>query len=175
MLTCMHACMHACTLFFMHAHLHFRTHARSQTRTHARKDARTHVISPSSLPHKKNQKRMNISGFRKNRSNIRKSATFPLMRPIKTKWADHGKTGKVVAMDSLKFNPGRPCRTLLRPAGGPPLKRPYSPQGRWPAAVFYPFEHPTPYAYVNRLSYTERRLRCASKRGEQVSRGSSLT
>jgi hypothetical protein len=31
-----------------------------------------------------------------------------------------------VAMDSLKFHPALKCRTLLRPAGGPPLKRPYS-------------------------------------------------
>jgi hypothetical protein len=30
-----------------------------------------------------------------------------------------------VAMDSLKFHPGPPCPTLLRPAGGPPLKRPH--------------------------------------------------
>jgi hypothetical protein len=29
-----------------------------------------------------------------------------------------------VAMDSLKFYPGPICPTLLRPAGGPPLKRP---------------------------------------------------
>jgi hypothetical protein len=28
-------------------------------------------------------------------------------------------------MASLKFHPGPPCPTLLRPAGGPPLKRPY--------------------------------------------------
>jgi hypothetical protein len=30
-----------------------------------------------------------------------------------------------VAMDSLKFHPGPPCPTLLCPAGGPSLKRPY--------------------------------------------------
>jgi hypothetical protein len=30
-----------------------------------------------------------------------------------------------VAMDSLKFHPSPPCPTLLSPAGGPPLKRPY--------------------------------------------------
>jgi hypothetical protein len=28
-------------------------------------------------------------------------------------------------MDSLKFHPGLPCPTLLRPAGGPPPKQPY--------------------------------------------------
>jgi hypothetical protein len=28
-------------------------------------------------------------------------------------------------MDSLKFHPGPPCLTLISPAGGPPLKRPY--------------------------------------------------
>jgi hypothetical protein len=27
-----------------------------------------------------------------------------------------------VAMDSLKFHPGPPCPTLLRPAGGPPAR-----------------------------------------------------
>jgi hypothetical protein len=31
-----------------------------------------------------------------------------------------------VAMDSLKFFSDLPCPTLLRPAGGPPLKRPYT-------------------------------------------------
>jgi hypothetical protein len=31
-----------------------------------------------------------------------------------------------VAMDSLKFHLGLLCPTLLHPAGGPPLKRPYS-------------------------------------------------
>jgi hypothetical protein len=30
-----------------------------------------------------------------------------------------------VDMDSLEFHPGPPCPTLLRPASGPPLKRPY--------------------------------------------------
>jgi hypothetical protein len=30
-----------------------------------------------------------------------------------------------VAIDSLKFRPGLPCPTLLRPLDGPPLKRPY--------------------------------------------------
>jgi hypothetical protein len=44
-----------------------------------------------------------------------------------------------VAMDSLKFHPGLPCPTLLRLAGG------------LPAAVFYPFGHPTPYAYVHEV------------------------
>jgi hypothetical protein len=29
-------------------------------------------------------------------------------------------------MDCLKFYPGLACPTLLLPAGGPPLKRPYS-------------------------------------------------
>jgi hypothetical protein len=53
-----------------------------------------------------------------------------------------------VAMDSLKFHPGPPCPTPLRPAGGPSLKRPYSRfrggllAGR--TAVFYPFGHLTP-------------------------------
>jgi hypothetical protein len=29
-----------------------------------------------------------------------------------------------LTMDSLKFHPGPPCPTLLRPPGGPPLRRP---------------------------------------------------
>jgi hypothetical protein len=57
-----------------------------------------------------------------------------------------------VTMDSLKFHPGPPCSTLLRPTGGPPLK---------PAALFYPFRHPTPYAYV---VMWEARLGCACRR-----------
>jgi hypothetical protein len=47
-----------------------------------------------------------------------------------------------VATDSLKFYLGLLCPTVLRP---PRVARP---QGEWPAAVFYPFEHPTLYAYV---------------------------
>jgi hypothetical protein len=56
-----------------------------------------------------------------------------------------------VALDSLKFHPGLPCPTLLRPAGGPPLKRPHGhfsgspPTRRVPAAFFYPFGHRSPY------------------------------
>jgi hypothetical protein len=66
-----------------------------------------------------------------------------------------------VAMHTLKFHPGPPCPTLLRPMGGLPLKQAYGcfrghltvlgmahMQGEWPAAVFYPFRHPTPYAYA---------------------------
>jgi hypothetical protein len=50
-----------------------------------------------------------------------------------------------VAMDSLKFHLGPPCPTLLRPAGRPPLKRPYGCfKGR---AVLYPLKHPLPYVY----------------------------
>jgi hypothetical protein len=45
-----------------------------------------------------------------------------------------------VAMDSLKFHQSPPCLTLLRPTGGPPV----SGAG---GKVFYPFGHPTPYAY----------------------------
>jgi hypothetical protein len=55
-------------------------------------------------------------------------------------------------MDSLKFHPDLPCPTLLRPAGGPPPKLPYShfgcclpAGGGQPAAVFYPLGYPTPY------------------------------
>jgi hypothetical protein len=36
----------------------------------------------------------------------------------------HGRMARV-AMDSLKFHPGPLCPTLLRLAGGSPLKRPY--------------------------------------------------
>jgi hypothetical protein len=53
-----------------------------------------------------------------------------------------------VAMDSLKFHPGLPCPTLLRPRAGHPwnsLTAVYGvarPQGGLPAAVFFPFGHP---------------------------------
>jgi hypothetical protein len=43
-----------------------------------------------------------------------------------------------VAMDSPMFYPGPPCNTLLRPA-----------------ALFYPFGHPTPYAYRYNCLKTE--------------------
>jgi hypothetical protein len=39
-----------------------------------------------------------------------------------------------VTMESLKFHPGLPCPTLLRPVDGPHLKRPYS-HFRRPAAL----------------------------------------
>jgi hypothetical protein len=58
-----------------------------------------------------------------------------------------------VAMDSLKlkFHLGLPCPTFLHPVGGLPLKQPYCHlQSRRPAAVFYPYGHPTPYAYVEK-------------------------
>jgi hypothetical protein len=45
-------------------------------------------------------------------------------------------------MDSLKFHLGPPCPTLLRPA-----------------AVFYPFNHPIPYAYTNKATGNETTLR----------------
>jgi hypothetical protein len=64
-------------------------------------------------------------------------------------------------MDTLKFHSGPQYpKALLRPKRGPLLKRPYGllrvgppaglarPQGGLPAAVFYPFELPTPHAYV---------------------------
>jgi hypothetical protein len=37
----------------------------------------------------------------------------------------HGRMGRGVAMESLKFHLGPPCPTLLCPAGGTPLKQPY--------------------------------------------------
>jgi hypothetical protein len=48
-----------------------------------------------------------------------------------------------VAPNSLKFHPDPPCLTLLRPVGGPPLKRPVS--------VFSLLGHPTPYAYARKV------------------------
>jgi hypothetical protein len=51
-----------------------------------------------------------------------------------------------VAMDFLKFHPGPPCPTLLLPTFVSGVACPQS--GR-PAAIFYPFEHHTPYTYVN--------------------------
>jgi hypothetical protein len=67
--------------------------------------------------------------------------------------ANHERMARV-GMDSLKFHPDPPCPTLLRPAGrtNPEMAVRGSPpgvahlQGRQPAAVFYPFGHPTPYA-----------------------------
>jgi hypothetical protein len=41
-----------------------------------------------------------------------------------------GPYGKGVSTDSLEFNAGPPCPTLIRPAGGPPPKRPF---WGWPA------------------------------------------
>jgi hypothetical protein len=38
---------------------------------------------------------------------------------------DHERMARV-AMESLKFHMGPSCPTLLHPAGGPPLKRPFS-------------------------------------------------
>jgi hypothetical protein len=61
-----------------------------------------------------------------------------------------------MTMDSLKFHLGLPCPTLLRLTGGPPLKRPYSLfRGRPPAAVFYPFGHPRPYAFEEEIMSTK--------------------
>jgi hypothetical protein len=46
-----------------------------------------------------------------------------------------------VAMDSLKYPSGLPCPTLLCPAGGTPLKRPFQGVARPQVG------HPKPYAY----------------------------
>jgi hypothetical protein len=48
-------------------------------------------------------------------------------------------------MNSLKFHLGPPCSIFLHPVGGEPRFRSV-PSAGW-AAVFYPFGHPTPYAY----------------------------
>jgi hypothetical protein len=51
-----------------------------------------------------------------------------------------------VVMDSLRFHLGLPCSTFLRPAGGPPLKRPYGLMAV-SAMIFYPLGRPMPYTY----------------------------
>jgi hypothetical protein len=78
---------------------------------------------------------------------------------------------QVVVMDLLKFHLGLPCPTLLRPAGGQSTKWPYGCfrggppagvarlHGKRPAAVFYPFGHPTPYAYVSKDSRVDLNFR----------------
>jgi hypothetical protein len=59
-----------------------------------------------------------------------------------TPQADYIGVWQGVAMDFLKFHPGPPYPTLLRSAGGPPLKGLTAiygvarPQGEWPVAVF---------------------------------------
>jgi hypothetical protein len=60
---------------------------------------------------------------------------------------------KGVPMDSLNFHPGPLCLTLLHPArGDTPVMAlvisgvVHQQDGR-PAPIFYPFGHPTPYAY----------------------------
>jgi hypothetical protein len=59
-----------------------------------------------------------------------------------------------VAMNSLKFYPSPPCPTLLHPAGPRAFSGVAFPQGGWLSAMFYPFGHPTPYAYYTQSQYT---------------------
>jgi hypothetical protein len=79
--------------------------------------------------------------------------TFRLQKAMFTIGAVSIGVWQGVAMNSLKFHLGPPCPTLLCPAGGSPLKWPYGrfrggpPEDGRPVAVFYPFGHPTPYAY----------------------------
>jgi hypothetical protein len=47
-----------------------------------------------------------------------------------------------VYMDSVKFHSGPPCLTRLHHAAVSGVARP---QGKQPAAVFYPLGYPTPY------------------------------
>jgi hypothetical protein len=75
-----------------------------------------------------------------------------------------------VAFDSLKFQPGLPCPTLQRLAGGPPLKRPYgyfrggsltgqvtcgrlipllTPDGVHPCRAVHPCRTPMPYTHAH--------------------------
>jgi hypothetical protein len=56
-----------------------------------------------------------------------------------------------VAMDSFKFHLGPPCPTLLHYKAVSGVAHP---QGRQPAAVFYPFGHPTPYVYAKGLWFS---------------------
>jgi hypothetical protein len=62
-----------------------------------------------------------------------------------------------VVMNSLKFHPGPPCPTLLRPAGGPLLKRPFGRFRGRPLAGRAAFGHLQPpsathsYAFVRSL------------------------
>jgi hypothetical protein len=51
--------------------------------------------------------------------------------------------GQRVAREFRKFHLGPPCPTVLRPVSGVAHL-----QGGWPAAVFHPFGHPTPYTAV---------------------------
>jgi hypothetical protein len=59
-----------------------------------------------------------------------------------------------MATDSLKLNLGPPCLTLLHPAGGSPLKRPYNhfrggpPAGPAAFGHLLTFGHPKTYADV---------------------------
>jgi hypothetical protein len=58
-----------------------------------------------------------------------------------------------VAMDCLKFHLGPPCLpfyALMNINSLTAVSRVARPQGRQLAAVFYPFGHPTPYAYVQK-------------------------
>jgi hypothetical protein len=63
-----------------------------------------------------------------------------------------------VAMDSLKFHLALPCPTLLRPAGGPPLKQPYGrvrggpPTGGSACGYLLPLWNWTPHAVLLRVS-----------------------
>jgi hypothetical protein len=66
----------------------------------------------------------------------------------------------------LKFHSGPPCPTLLRPAGGPPLKRPYGrfmadpPAGQ--AACSSLLSLWTPYALALTVSLPDPHQRCAA-------------
>jgi hypothetical protein len=57
---------------------------------------------------------------------VQKASSPHLSRPQFSRASEKKSVGmwQGVAMDSLKRHPGPPCPTLLRPAGGPPLKRP---------------------------------------------------
>jgi hypothetical protein len=83
-----------------------------------------------------------------------------------------------VAMDSLEFHPGPPCPTLLRPAGGPPMKRPYvhfwggPPSGRAACGRLLPLWPPhavrhNPSLLQQRRRRRRRRLRTTGKRTNQ--------
>jgi hypothetical protein len=50
-----------------------------------------------------------------------------------------------VSTDGRKFHAGPPCPTLIRPAGCKAVWGVARPQGKQPAAVFFPLGYPMPY------------------------------
>jgi hypothetical protein len=86
-------------------------------------------------------------------------------------------------MDSLKFHPGPQCPTLLRPAGGPPLKHPYnrfwggSPAGRAARGSLPPFwtPHAVRLCKVVELDLQWRKLRFQGDQWNKLKKMASKT